>query len=350
MPDPRIVVITVNENDIQAQTSQERRGSVSDETLYQVLETLSDYEPRVIGLDLYRDFPVTLPPLATAIAQPHVVGVCKSLDPVADATGIAPPPEMPPAQVGFSDFLEETDGILRRQLLTLTPDPVSPCQSSYGFAALIAIQYLQKAGLQPAFTSDGNLQLGETVFPRVGRRTGGLQPIDSRGNQVLLNYRALPRPDQIGAKVSLQQLLDDQVNPERIRDRIVLLGVTAPSGDFWSTPYGAQAQHKAPGVFIQAQMISQLISAVLDNRPLIWTWPQWADALLIAMAALLGSTLAYRWKSVPLGIICLLTASTFSLGAWLVLLMGGWLPLAPAVMALGGSAVATRTVLQPSTS
>jgi len=236
--------------------------------LRETLTTLADYEPRIIGLDLYRDFPTSDPALMEALSQPNVVGLCKSRDAIADSIGISPPPELPANQVGFSDFIEDTDGILRRQLLTLTPDPVSPCTSPYGFATLIAIHYLNEAGLQPTFTAQGDLQIGAVVFPRLARRTGGLQRLDPGGNQLLLNYRSLPSPAQIAPQISLQQLLNGQVNPERLRDRIVLIGVTASSsGDYWSTPYGTQAQNRTAGVFMQAHMISQMISAVEDDRP-----------------------------------------------------------------------------------
>ncbi|MBE7384621.1 MAG: CHASE2 domain-containing protein [Leptolyngbya sp. SIO1E4] len=344
-PDPRLVVITVDERDIRAQTSPERRGSLSDETLYQVLEILSDYQPRIIGLDIYRDFQASTGELEEALKQPNILGVCKSIDPIFDPVGIGPPPEMPPEQVGFSDFIEETDGILRRQLLTIAPEAVSPCTARYGFAALVALHYLGGDGIESTFTQAGNWQLGETVLPRLQPRTGGLQRMDSRGNQLLLNYRALLSPDQIATKVPLQDLLARQVNPESIRDRIVLIGVTSTTGDYWSTPYGVQTQNKTPGVFLQAQKISQIISTVQDGRPLIWVWPQWAEASCIAAAAIVGSLLACRWKSSKLSLACLLLAAALGVGAWAALLIGGWLPLTPTLIALGGGAVATKTAL-----
>ena len=341
-PDPRLVVVTVDEPAIQAQTSPERRGSLADETLQQTLAILADYEARFVGIDVYRDFPARTTELATALAQPNMIGICKSLDPIVDETGIGQPPEMAVNQVGFSDFTEERDGILRRQLLFLTPDPVSPCTAPYGFAALIAINYLGTEGIQAGFTDTGDLQLGETVLPRLRQRTGGLQRIDNRGNQLLLNYRSLPAPDQIAAQVPLQKLLEGQVNPDRIRDRIVLIGVTAPSGDYWATIYGEQAQHKIPGVFLQAQMTSQLISTVLDDRPLIWVWPQWLEATTIAGATLLGSILAYRRRTVFASIACLLVAATVTISAWAALLTGAWLPLVPTLLALTGGTLATN--------
>ncbi len=343
------MVVTVDESDIQAQTTANRRGSVADETLLQTLTLLAEGEPRIIGLDLYRDFPASDPALVAALTQPNLVGLCKSRDAIAGSVGISPPPELPAAQVGFSDFLEEADGMVRRQLLTLTPDPVSPCTSPYGFATLIAIRYLQAAGMEPRFTTQGNLQIGDVVFPRLNQRTGGLQRMDNGGNQLLLNYRALPDPEQLAVTISLQQLLNGQVNLERLRDRIILIGVTAPSGgDYWSTPYGAQGQSRTAGVFMQAQMISQLISAVEDGRPLIWVWPQWAEALCIALGAIAGSLLAWRWQSARLALACVLMTSALAVVAWATLLTGGWLPLLPTLAALNSSALLTATLTRPS--
>lgn len=342
-PDSRLVVITVTENDIQSQTSPERRGSLSDQTLQRTLSTLASYEPRVVGLDLYRDFPSTLSDLTTELARAQVVGICKSRDPTFDEAGIGAAPELSESQIGFSDFLEESDGILRRQLLSLTPDPVSPCTASYGFATLVAIYYLRAENLQPTFTAQGNFQLGETILPRLRARTGGLQRLDHRGNQILLNYRALPNLDKIAAQVPLQKLLDGEVNPNSLRDRIVLIGVTAPSGDYWSTVYGARPKDKTPGVFIQAQMVSQLISAVLDNRPLIWVWPQWVEVCCIGLGALLGSWLGWRWKSAQLFWFCLIIFSSLTVLSWVTLLAGGWLPLIPVSLALSSGILSTKT-------
>ncbi|NEP19386.1 MAG: CHASE2 domain-containing protein, partial [Leptolyngbya sp. SIO4C1] len=301
------------------------------------------------GIDLYRDFPASTPDLAETLTQPNIIGVCKSRDPAADTRGIGPAPEMTVTQVGFSDFIEEIDGVLRRQLLTLTPDPVSPCTAMYGFAALIAIHYLQGDNIQPSFTPQGSLQLGDTIFPRLDGRTGGLQRFDSRGNQLLLNYRAQPSPDQLVAKVPLQQLLNGEVNPASIRDRIVLIGVVGTSGDYWSTPYGVQAQDRTPGVFLQAQMISQLISAVLEARSLIWVWPQWAEASCVAMVAIMGSLLAWQWQSTRLGIAYLLAVGGLVGGAWATFLIGGWLPLVPALLALSGGTLSTKLLTRLST-
>lgn len=55
--DPRIVLISITENDIQKQG----QWPLSDELLAQALEILVQYKPRAIGVDIYRDVPVPPP-------------------------------------------------------------------------------------------------------------------------------------------------------------------------------------------------------------------------------------------------------------------------------------------------
>ncbi len=348
-PDPRLLVVTIDETDIQNQASPEQQVSLSDESLEKLLKTLTPAS--VIGLDLYRDFPVgdRQSSLVNQLKNQQIVGVCKGRDPVIDPTGIAPPPEMAKEQIGFSDFLTDADGVLRRQILSMTPDPASPCTTNYSFASQIVFNYLGQQGIRAKFTPKGNLQLGEQVFPRLRSRSGGYQPIDAHGNQILIHYRALDNPEAIAAQVSLSKVLRGELNPEAVRDRIVLIGVTAPSnGDFWATPYGSSTLEEVPGVFIHAQMVSQLLSRVLDGRPDLWVWPQWVDGLWILGWALAGGILviAFRPRQSPQtpfqlmfwlgGAMLTVTALSF-----LLLLRGIWAPLIPAVIALPLAGAAT---------
>lgn len=336
--DDRLLVITIDETDIQAQNPQQRQGSISDQTLDQLLKVLEKAQPRVIGLDVYRDFP-TSTQYPNLIAQlrhnPRLVTLCKSRDVEVDVTGIAPPPEVAEAKVGFSDFLEDSDGVLRRQLLFHTPDPASPCTAPYAFNVRLAFRYLVQEQITPTFTPDGNLQLGETVFPRLQPHTGGYQSIDARGNQVILNYRSLPSPHAIAPRVSLAQVLKGQVNPASIRDRIVLIGVTAnSSSDVWSTPYSTGLRSKVPGVFIQAQMTSQLLSAVLDQRPLIRVWAWGTEFVWIGTWAIISSFSA-AWRQLRYRVMACAIASGMVISLSVVLLIQGlWVPLVPAVVAI----------------
>jgi CHASE2 domain-containing sensor protein len=94
---------------------------------------------------------------------------------------------------------------------------------------------------------------------------------------------------------------------------------------------------------LQAQMTSQLISAVLDHRPIITVWQGWQNGLwILAWAGVGGILIAYErlspWKRLasPLG---QLMGGAVALGvltglSLLLLVQGIWVPLVPAAIAL----------------
>jgi CHASE2 domain-containing sensor protein len=350
-PDRRILVVTVSEADIQAQGQEERRGSLSDKTLLQLLQKLESYQPRAIGLDIYRDFPVSsnYPDLATHLQQSSssLIAVCKSRDAENDPVGVSPPPEIPESRLGFSDFVEDEDGVLRRHLLFMTPDPASPCRANYAFSTQLAFRYLAAQGISPEFTPEGNLKLGHTIFRRLKKQTGGYQNLDAAGNQILLNYRSNRSLKKIVPQVTLTQVLSDRIDPNAIKDRVILIGVTAlSSGDFWSTPYGTGPSEKIPGVFIQAQMVSQILSAVLDQRPLLWVWPGWGEVLWIWGWSLAGGILALVfYRPTHLGLAGSAALGTLSGLGFVLFIQGGWVPIIPSLLAvvMTGSTVAYIT-------
>jgi len=351
-PDPRILVITINEADIQAQVLSEREVSLSDESLTTLLQFLSEAEAKVVGIDLYRDFPVSpqSPLLIAALRSQRVIGICKGRDPFVDPTGIAPPPEMAETQIGFSDFLSDADGVLRRQIVSMTPDPSASCRASNAFSSQIAFNYLVQEKVPVSYNAAGELMLGERLLPQLRSNSGGYRAIDAQGYQLMINYRALDSPEMIADSVSLQAVLDQQLSPEAVRDRIVLIGVTAPSnGDFWATPYGSGPFKEVSGVFIHAHMISQMLSAVFEDRPLIWTWSQPIEGLWLLGWAGLGS-FCVIWVNGSLKAL-LLWSAVCGLGltglSLMLLLQGGWVPLIPAAIAFPLAATATLAGLQP---
>lgn len=334
LPDNRFLIITINEADIQAQDSDRRRSSLSDKAFNQLLNRIEPHQPRAIGIDVYRDFATEsqYPNLIAHLRQnKHLVAICKGSDAKYDPTGIAPPPEVPSSRVGFSDFLEDNDGVLRRQLLFSDPDPASPCTTPYSFNVRLAFRYLAAKGISPQFTSEGNLKLGNVEFKRLQTRTGGYQGIDAAGNQIMLNYRSLPSLKSIAPQVTLNDVLRGKVRPEAIKDRIILIGVTAnSSSDFWATPYGSATKEKVPGVFIQAHKTSQILSAVLDRRSQIWVWHWTGEALWIWTWALIGG-FSVIWLPSPLQrtATCLIIFGTLTGLCLVILTQGGWIPLVP---------------------
>ena len=72
----------------------------------------------------------------------------------------------------------------------------------------------------------------------------------------------------IARQVTFTQVLKKQVNPAQIKGKVVLIGVMAPTfQDFAATPYrnpkGDRGRQRMYGVELQAQMVSQLLTAAL---------------------------------------------------------------------------------------
>lgn len=338
LPDNRIVVIEITDQDYAAQ--QERNEvlkdtSLSDTTLVKLLRKLNQYQPRVIGLDLFRDAKNIAPEVAQALQQtPNLIGICKSSSSQFDPNGKAPPAGIPADRVGFNDLPKDPDEVIRRTALKIYPEPNAVCPAAYAVSLQIALKYLQAQGIQPQWQPDGNLQLGSTLFRFLNPvRQGAYQNVNDLnvGYQLLLNYRAANvRP------LALTDVLNDQ-QPLAIQDRIVIIGATRqqPTQDVYLTPYDRPHARGTDGVFIVSQQVSQIISAVLDQRSLIWMWSAGVEALWIAGWAV-GSAGIIAWLRTPRArgaALLILVSSLWGLSL-VLLTQGGWVPLVPPLLAL----------------
>ena len=86
-PDPRILVVAVTETDFASQDRTVTRGSISDWALNKTLRIIKSYEPQVMGLDIYRDLPITQKDLGTFFANSEMVAVCKVRAPESGEAG-----------------------------------------------------------------------------------------------------------------------------------------------------------------------------------------------------------------------------------------------------------------------
>lgn len=348
--DRRLLVVAVTEDDFRLPEQKQRKGSLSDLALARLLEKLESYQPRAIGLDIYRDYPVdhNQADLATRMRRDDgFFTICKASDREANHPGISPPTEVPKKRLGFSDVVKDPDGILRRHLLAMKPAPTSPCTAPYALSTQLAFHYLEAEGISAKYTASGDLQLGNVVFKRLQSHMGGYQQVDAWGYQILLNYRSYHRsPLEITPTVTLTDILKGAVKPEEVKDRIVLIGVTAQSAhDYIPTPYSAQQgfYQEIPGVIVQAQMVSQIVSAVKDGLPLLSVWPFWSEVLWVWGWSAFGGAIALSCR---LRLYLILAGGGALLVLYvlcLVLLsLGSWVPLVPSALALvlTGGAVA----------
>ncbi len=132
-----------------------------------------------------------------------------------------------------------------------------------------------------------------------------------------------------------------------------MIGATAPSlhDDFFS-PYSSSFSafpERMPGVVIHANLVSQILSAALDERPMIQVWSQSSEWLWILGWSTVGSILGWSLRSQKLfspkvsllgTVFSLVLTGTGLIGiSYISFLQGWWLSLIPSLLALGGSAV-----------
>lgn len=355
--DPRLLVVEVTEKDIQSrQETTTGVKSISDSRLAQLLNKLQKYQPRVIGLDIYRDFadpPNESKPiqLSTELSKENVIVVCKGRDRKHDPQGVKPPLEVPVERQGFTDAIQDPDGTIRRQIMMMAQEPLSVCTTPYSLSLQLAARYLSYENIQPDFNED-YVQFGSRVFKRLkpGRSGGYQQRVDLGGIQIFVNYRNADYQ-----RVSLADVLSDKVNYTFFKNKVVLIGVTANTiSDTWSTPYSAAQQpyQEIPGIFIQAQMISQILSAVLDKRPILGVLPFWVDIVWIWAWSSMSGLIVWRVRHSLLNKGCAMFAIAIILygacaialwaapfGSIILLKQGVWLPFIPSAFAVLASGV-----------
>ena len=333
--DPRLLVVEITDKDIKEQNS----WPIRDLTIARVLNNLQQHQPKVIGFDLYREVPY--PPgtkfLREQLQKENVVAIQLIGN---GNNSVSAPPGVRREQIGFNDIVVDVeDDVLRRNLMFVQFGEKKD-EQMYSFSLRLSLKYLAEKNLK--FEVGRNfLQIGNTVFPDLDANSGGyqLETSETAGKQILIDYRS----PNIARTVTLTEVLTGQVDPNLIRDKIVLLGTSAPSiKDIVSTPYRG-AETFMPGVMAHAQMVSQILSVVLDDASLIWFWSEWVESLWIWGWSLFGAAIAWKLKH-PLSIAITATVAVGAL--WGICLItftfAGWIPFVPAAMTL---AVTTACVL-----
>lgn len=355
-PDDRLLVVAITEKDIK----KIQEETISDQNLNQLLGKLEENQPLLIGLDIFRDIPIGTgrAGLLKRLQQSdRLITVCQTGD--AANPGVPPPPGVPEDRVTFADQVIDLNGAIRRSLLFITPTATNTTKNSSPVNANIcddssthllslsfqlAIRYLKTRGVEPEFTDTNQLKLGSKVFKRLEKNSGGYQNADVEGYQILLNYRSPKKPAK---QVTLSDVLEGKIDPKLVKDRIVLVGYTAPSKkDDFQTPYsaGLQENFRMPGVVVHAQIVSQILSAVLNNRPLFWFWSEWGEVFWIAGWSLVGGIIAWRiHHPITFGLVGIVTLGGLFGISFIIFTQAGWIPVAAPT--LGLIATATSVVL-----
>ncbi len=208
----------------------------------------------------------------------------------------------------------------------------------------LAETYLKVEGLEldNGLRDREAMRFGSIELPRFSAHSGGYRGDDDFGVQLLVNYR---HTRQRFRTLSLQDIKDieagkgySNVLRDVFRNRIVLIGVTAPSiKDFINTSAIAKLQPpgKIYGVEFHAQVVSQIVSTVLDQRPVLKTWWQGWEYLWIVGWGVLAIYLG-RLNRSPLRNLTDVAAISIGLIGigYAFILWGWWIPVAPALLIL----------------
>ncbi|MEL7036965.1 MAG: CHASE2 domain-containing protein [Cyanobacteria bacterium J06592_8] len=291
-PDQRIVIVSINESDIR----ENKQWPISDALLAQLLKKIKSQQPRVIGLNLYRNFPIE-PGHQELVrlfeSTPNLIGSEKVL-----GERIPPSPILVKLnQVSITDFVSDEDRKIRRALLSVPSDD----RLRFSLGTQLALNYLEvdNITLEPIPNTKSHYHLGKVIFKPFQSNEGGYVGADERGYQVLLNYRGgscqndkQSCPFEI---VSMSEVLQNQIPSDLMRDRIVLVGARASSvTDTFFTPYSWKDATALTGVEIHAHVTSMIISAALDGRPLIKTFDNSIEYIWILFWSGLGATTGFR--------------------------------------------------------
>ncbi|MDG2615236.1 CHASE2 domain-containing protein [Thermoleptolyngbya sichuanensis XZ-Cy5] len=331
--DERIVIVGINDIDIQNL----RDWPISDRVMADLLQKIKSYQPRAIGLDIYREFSVGEGGdelKAVFRTTPNLIGIEKIPD--STSPGVEPPKLLKQAgQVGFNNVLTDSDNRVRRVILYWGVNG----ELRRSFALKLALLYLQDWGIstQPAPDNPAEVKLGQSVLRRLGRNDGGYVRADDGGYQILANTRSSGY-----RTVSLTEVLNGEVDPALMRDRIVLIGSTAESlNDFFFNSYSREMNgtvQRIPGVALHANFISQLLDAALYGRSPLQVWISPVEWIWILGWSLVGAVVSWRFRHPAKLAISLLGSSSLLLGScYLAFFQGWWIPLVPPLLALVGS-------------
>ncbi|PSB40144.1 hypothetical protein C7B77_28760, partial [Chamaesiphon polymorphus CCALA 037] len=284
-PDNRIVIISID-----------RDTPVSDRVLFQALQKLQQYQPKAIGLDIYRDlkFGEGHRDLTNLLQQQNaIVSPCLMSGNSKKFPGVPAPSGVQPDRVGFTNFSLDPDGTIRRQVLGMAPVDRG-CTTDHALSMRLALKYL---GVTADEAEDGNIQIGNRKLAVLPTSIGGYRSTTARDNlrgfQVMLNYRNTP---QLATQISVDELLRDTFATkyrQSIAGKAVLIGyVGQNNGDTWHLGKVPQMS----GVMVHAQMTSNILSHILDDRALITTWSDLAEFGWILLWGTVGGVIWLRFR------------------------------------------------------
>lgn len=342
-PDPHIVIVTFDEADL----DQIGTWPIPDDVLAEILNRIKAHQPRVIGLDLYRNLPVGNEGYEALVETfentSNLYGVSQQVGKL--SIGAAPALEKF-NRITLADILVDLDSKVRRALLSTRS---SDGNVKLSLGTQLALDYLKGEGIEPIALENSEIELGKAHLTPLTGNDGPYVRSDRGGYQIFINYRGTAENFH---SISITQILNNEIPEDLLRDRLILIGATAKSlNDYFQTPYNSVFVPRpippVPGVVIHANIASELINAALAGRPLIrtiadpWEW-LWAWGWSCTGAALTDWILrrggASQGKPGGISLVLLGTVALEVLlftGFSVAVGFSWWFPVVPAGLGLG---------------
>jgi adenylate cyclase len=350
----RFLLVAATEEDLAADDETRWPWPVPDDKLAQLLERLASRGPRAIGVDIYRPFPIYrgIPGAETDALDdvlrrhPNLYWVFL-LNPDHTRPGTGPPRLLRGTdRAVFADIPQDFDGIVRRGLL-FADDGTN---QYIGMGMGLALAYLSREGIKAEPAQRHEFNLGKSVIRPLDASRGPYSKLDSRGYQILLDYRGGPRRFQ---KTSFSEIMDRDDVAALVRDRIVLIGMNADTvKDWFWTPLSASF-NRVSGIEVHAYIADQIIRRAIDGNPELKGLPRLLENLWIWGAAVLAAILVSLLLTQSALTAFLGLGAGFSLIVAVVYMTFGktiWLPPLSASLAWLGSGGLTILFLYRATS
>ena len=355
--DSKVVLVGIDEDYIEKKAALEYGG------LATLLEKVLAAQPTVVGIDIVEND-------LSGVGRNKLISLIEENKKLVAVDKVVSPEILPfkglsetvlNNRVGFNDFSSDDDFQVRRMFLGWSPNQPEDDSFRESLALILAKQYLfstKGAELTNGKRDRDTMRFEDIEIPRLKKNSGGYHQEDLiYGIQTLINFRSgrisllkSPKPFEI---IKASEIDSGRIDPERFKGKIAIFGIVAPSlaVEFDSVlpqDLNYDQSRRMTGLELQAHATSQIVSAVVDGRPLIHTLSTPLEYLFIAAFGMLGVGVKALSKSTARGLVALGTISlALCFLSYLGLVETGlWLPLAPAMLALAINGVAYIAVSQ----
>jgi len=328
--EPRVVLIQTVEEDIQKLAE----WPLTDQSLLKTFEGLLIHNPRAIGVDLYRDIPIApgSDKLNELLTNEKRIIIIEKFGKDSSKRVAGPEVLRGTEQIGFSDVTVDDDGVVRRGLLFLDDGE----NFSVSFALRLSLLYLASEGIspQPGDPNPEHIRLGPVTITPFEKSDGAYIDADARGYQYMLDFMGGSNRFQT---YSLLDVLEGKLDPDLIKDSVVIVGVNAESvKDEFLTPYdrfSKRGQYTA-GIAVHGYEVSQLLRSALEGDEPIQVLSDYAEFLWILLWSIAASLLCLIARSsIKLTLFSVVAFLLLAGSTYFAFLNHWWLPVAPAAIA-----------------